>query len=94
MPYNWRKAIANAGLVFIGCILAKVPLGEDMTLDWSNAKHVLVKCLIITFFAELRYIYSFLSTWGDMPLPPSTGGGTLATATISSGSGITKPIGS
>lgn len=72
IPYNWRKALANAGLVFIGCILAKVPLGEDMTINWHNTVHVLSKCLIITFFAELRYIYAFLSQWDNGTNPPSS----------------------
>jgi hypothetical protein len=71
-PYIWKKALANAALVFIGCLLARIPAGDTLTvISWAELKHVAITCGTITIFAELRYIYAFLSQWGDTPnVPP------------------------
>lgn len=68
MSYQWKKAFANAALVFLGCFLAKVPAGDTITISWMELRHALTFCGTITLFAELRYIYSALAKWaGDTP---------------------------
>ena len=71
-PYNWRAALANAGMVFIGCILARVPASwlnpagsTETFMDLHSIEHALVVCFTITFFAELRYIYKFLAQYSN-----------------------------
>ena len=65
MRYQWRKAIANAALVFLGCFLSKLPAGEVISFSWPELKHAIIVCSWITFFAELRYIYDAISKWAE-----------------------------
>jgi hypothetical protein len=78
VTYQWRKALANAMLVFLGCFLSKIPAGDSFTWNWMELKHLLITCGTITLFAELRYIYSALQKWADGP----PDGGTMKTVAM------------
>lgn len=64
MKYNWKKALANAALIFIGVIIAKI--GTDSNIQWTVVfwKPILSTGASVTFFAELRYLYEFLNAIG------------------------------
>ena len=64
MKYNWKKALANALMIFIGIIIAKIGTDSNIHWTWLFWKPILSTAGSVTFFAELRYIYKFLGTIG------------------------------
>lgn len=75
MSYKWKKALANAGAVFLGVIVVRVGDGNVPTsLDFW--KHTVVHAASITALTEIRYVYAWLSTLGNgaPPQPPKAGG--------------------
>lgn len=65
MSYNWKKAIANAALIFLGVVISKIGTDANIQWTWVYWHPILSTAGTVTFFAELRYIVKFLSNYGD-----------------------------
>lgn len=61
MSYKWKKAIANAAAIWVGVLIAKMGMNpEQIHWTWAFWKPVIALACSTTFFAEIRYIYSWL----------------------------------
>lgn len=65
MTYNWKKAIANVGLIFIGVMVSKIGTDANIQWTWVYWHPILSTAGSVTFFAELRYLVKFLSNYGN-----------------------------
>ena len=62
--YAWKKALINAGVIFLGVIIAKVEIQIDSIYSFIFWQHTIIAAVNVTFLAELRYIVAYLNSLG------------------------------
>lgn len=73
IPYNIRKGLFNCAYIFSGVLLVKLaPYSDQLTsgtvppdlMVWNFWKHVFISGAVVTFTAEIKYLYRWLATMG------------------------------
>lgn len=62
MKYNWKRALINGGVIFLGGIIAKLEINTDSFWSLVFWQHTLISTVNVTFLAELRYIFAWLNS--------------------------------